>query len=417
MAANRSIDSRHESGKSSLNLPRTMGDSNAAAATAFARGITAAVAGDESVFPLLTTALALWDRTGLPSLDYARALYHLSNHCCERKSDYLSALSFAARSLAHLDALDQGDGGVMACRSDSEDARGNALTRLGRTTEAIAAHTLSMALAERLNDSARIVRSLINAAWDCRVIGKHDQGLIYLQRAESLNTPASKGSRHLTQRLRLFQPRGTIFKSMGRYSEALISFQSAVDVAERLRGRQSIEVAISLSLMSLSQVAIGHTALAVTSSEAGLVIYESLGLTNDGCYGDALISASCAQFAQGSYELALGYAERCLTSRRKLYPPSHPSIYEALSAVSLCLSSLGRDDEAERAQSAANAIKRRSQTACAGPGCARKCERMAHPLTCVSYAGAHVTAGRRARRPIGRRGTRRSARCWLRRQQ
>ena len=65
---------------------------------------------------------------------------------------------------------------------------------------------------------------------------------------------------------------------------------------------------------------------------------------------------------------------------RKLLPPDHPNIAMSLNNIALANEALGNADAAAQATAASAAVARRSQSACAGPGCTRKVKADGRPL-------------------------------------
>ena len=100
---------------------------------------------------------------------------------------------------------------------------------------------------------------------------------------------------------------------------------------------------------------------------------------------------------------ALTHFRRVLDVRKRLLPPGHVMIAAALQGIEHTLSCLGLTAGAADAGAAAAGMMRRSQCACAGPGCTRKLREDGAPLdVCVNcrrtfYCGkACQTAGWKA---------------------
>ena len=87
---------------------------------------------------------------------------------------------------------------------------------------------------------------------------------------------------------------------------------------------------------------------------------------------------------------SLEWHERTLTIFRRLLPPDHPDIARTLAKIGGVNKRLGETGASEAARKEALLIGRRSQTACAGPGCQRRQREDGTPLTvCVACNRTH----------------------------
>ena len=133
--------------------------------------------------------------------------------------------------------------------------------------------------------------------------------------------------------------------------------------------------------------------MAIASIESALSILESLSLKDGTRFAASTLARGRIHFAQDQHAQAPNDFRLCLSLYRKLMPPCHPSIARLLSGIAAVLSKLGRDAEAETFLDEAAALKRRSQTACSGPGCPRKLREDGAPLDvcvkckCTFYCG------------------------------
>ena len=191
------------------------------------RAAAAHLGGDyTSAVELYLAARALWDSTACPhGYAYARTSLLLAM-CYNELADSASALPYVEHARALAAALVERDDGtqlIAALRTDCEEARGVALSQLGRLDEAATAHELALALAEGAGDAVRIVDSLINIAYTCR--GRHFNlkgGLLSLQRAELLCTRDAMSVEDVLERqARITHARGCLLGVLARNSDAI----------------------------------------------------------------------------------------------------------------------------------------------------------------------------------------------------
>ena len=110
-------------------------------------------------------------------------------------------------------------------------------------------------------------------------------------------------------------------------------------------------------------------------------------------YSNAIDQHGRILAAQGLHERALVDFRHCLALRLKLLPPSHPFLASAHYRIASALDSLSRGPEAIAAREAGDSVFRRSQVACAGPGCKLRMRTDGAPLDvcvkcrCTFYCG------------------------------
>ena len=346
------------------------------------------------------TAVALFEKCG--GLDLAQALCRLSSCYSTHARDSTAALACADRSFSVASALNQQDPLVTSLTVSCETVRGEAFSVLGRTTESTAAFKTALTLAECIGDPVRIAQLLIDIASNSAITGDVESGLLYLQRAESLTPPAN-----YKLRTNLMLARGSLFRGSDRLPAAIECYRSALNAGAHVYGRCSRESASTLISIACAHNMLGRTAEAASFTESAAVILQSLGATASGDFSTVLMLRGAGAIARGEHVPALVHLNLALDLQRQLFPPSHPSIAITLRNISAVQGFLGRDEEATRTRSAALAINRRYQVACAGPGCERKLREDGAPLDvcvrcrCTFYCGkacqtADWKAGHRA---------------------
>ena len=363
-----------------------------AASKAFAKG-SAANERREYAAAMVSyrTATSLWERSGYRGHDYVAALINLAN-CANVLRDPQIAVTFAERAFAVFgsDAKEGTDG--LRLRIECLSARGNALSMLGRPTEAIASYDQLLPLAKRAGDSPGISRALTCLALECQFTGEFERGLLYLQQAESLGAKASTSSELLTRQSFILETRARLQSCLGDFNAALSCFRAMLDIEERLHGHQSERVAVALTLMGATQVQVGNPHAALATLDSAAPILQSLGLANTLSMADVYFLRGCLLGEPGMpLEHALDQYQRALAIRRALLPPNHPNIASLHTRIAAIHQLTGRHAAADAETAAAKTISRRSQTACAGPGCTKKLRSDGKPLdVCINQLPLHV---------------------------
>ena len=117
-----------------------------------------------------------------------------------------------------------------------------------------------------------------------------------------------------------------------------------------------------------------------------LKIYDHLGLQDTSSYADVLayVGQTMCYADGGSPQKALLHLEQSLAIRRKVLPPNHPAFVEVSAHIRDAHSSVGNVAAAAQVGAVHTTILRRSQVACAGPGCPRRLREDGAPLdVCV----------------------------------
>ena len=184
-----------------------------------------------------------------------------------------------------------------------------------------------------------------------------------------------------------------ILLGLDRNAEALVHYQSVLAQTLTVHGANSVEAGKAMISVGMAYVASRDGAAAETILRSAIVLLDRLNLGDSWDSSDALLYLGTTRMDQGLTEEALGLFERCLAIRRKTLPPGHPSFANLLRCISVANEMLGRAPAAAEAHKAARTIERRSQSACAGPGCTRMMREDGAPLDvcvkcrCTFYCG------------------------------
>ena len=173
-----------------------------------------------------------------------------------------------------------------------------------------------------------------------------------------------------------------MLSELQRYADALACYTSALNLCELTADTD--RKATIMSRIGLCYSELGYTAEAMAASTRALLFAEKHGRTGTVAFAHLLKSASSTLIDAGDFPRALDYSERALDILRRLLPPEHPAIASSLYSVGLANQQLGYHEAADRTCIAANAMFRRSQQHCAGPGCLRNVREDGAPLdVCV----------------------------------
>ena len=297
----------------------------------------------------------------------------LLGDCCRECEFYSTALRHAERSLDIVRTLNHGEPPVVMEHARCDQSLAAVFSHLGRTTEAIASYASALLLYERCGDEEGTIVTLGNLGAQYRHTGQFDEGLAVLQRAESMCTGTPGGTaKYAAQLIKILTAKGNILCSLGRTEEALDCDLDALKRKERRYGPHSVEAAVCLTNIGSVYFDRGDFTGAVDSYHRALAIYEGHGLQDSADFATLTMNLGSARMKLGDEDEALDHYERCLAIRRRLLPPDHPQIAGVLRNISAVNARLGRTAAATDAFAASTAVARRSQTACAGPGCARK---------------------------------------------
>ena len=362
--------------------------SDAAAAALSAAGQAAANAGKHALaLSHYTAALARHDAVGR-GVEYAAVLNHIAwCHAALTPTDIAIALRFCDQAVAVCTTLDGSNLRVLGIHATSHQKRGILLANAGRTTEAVAAYELAIALAERAGDNILAASALCDLTQEMGETREYERGLRLIGRAETLveradATPLTK----LEILLRIAQFRGNLLHSLGRHLESRAQRKDALALEVGACGAHSLGAAQAMTALADSCGVLGELAEASALYESALRIHERLGHTNTAQHAHVLMKLGNLLNAVGDSSFALVYLERSLAISRRVNPPGHPSTGVILELISRTRARSGLGGAATAASVAASAAwARRSQPHCSGPSCSKKLRDDGTPLdVCVN---------------------------------
>ena len=119
-------------------------------------------------------------------------------------------------------------------------------------------------------------------------------------------------------------------------------------------------------------------------------IYMRSGLDATAEYAEVLLNTAGLHSKLGDEATALAILQRAAIIMKKTLPPDHPHLATLHSNIALSNAALGNTTAAAKARSEFKAVERRSQVACAGPGCSRKLKEDGTALTmCAACLRTH----------------------------
>ena len=319
-----------------------------------------------------STALKLTNRVSIQFAGISSELACCYNSLNPPESE--TALSYADQALMVVLSLDHTNAHVASCHAMCERRRGTALSNIGRTTEAIVAFEAVLSLhGTTLLGNAHLADTLIDLAYCLRATGEAGKGLLHLGRADSLLHGTSNDALNSLQlRMAIANCRGDFYNLLGRHEKALLQYQLFLSLAIQTNGVDSPNHARALSTLGTAFNLAGQVSKATSSLRSAIALMEKLGMVDTDDYAGALDSYGVILAGAGDYQQALLMWQRSLAMYRRFLHPEHPTLARVLLNTARIQGILG--DVEGSAQSHANclSIARRSQTACAGPGCSKK---------------------------------------------
>ena len=285
--------------------------------------------------------------------------------------DVESSLIYAERGLGIIRTLEQSprvSRGQAECLSTIAGCYERAG---GRKTESADAYQRALVLFTKVGDKSEVFVVTSKLAKHYVVTGQHDRAMESLHRAAAICATIPGGSWiHADGLTENISAMGIIHVLRGRAKEARECFFRVLDARERSYGKHSSEVAHTISRFETS---IGTNCEENKALfERALAIYERRGLRNTEQCAPVLTQLGIYNLRLGLVEVATGHLDRALLIHRTLLPPDHPSTAFLLKYVAEARSTAGNEVAAQESLDASIAIDRRSQVACAGPGCTRK---------------------------------------------
>ena len=372
-----------------------------------ARATAAHLANDcERATVLLKSTLSMMDQAGCQDSRYADVLFQLATATSDLETDKKLALMYAERAIRFLGADDEPGEGVLYRLAICEEVRAKQFDLMGKTTDTIAAYERAIAYYAQSNNPRGSLQPTIGIANACFRTGDVARGLACVLVAEKAVAILPELTKRLNLSQQIARANGNLLQLCGRLPEALDALRSDLDFERQLNGAHSSEAACSLICIASILIRSGDLDGAAATLNDAFLFLEMLGLTVSLHYASALEKRGCLLERQHHYAKSLEAHEGCLDLRRRL-GSTLDNVFSSLEATYLMLNRLIRREEAADRLAEAQMLRRRSQTACAGPGCSRKLREDAGG----SSASVSATAGRRARPRTGRRATGQSARC------
>ena len=297
---------------------------------------------------------------------------------CSQFSLALTLLNKAEHSLRELGSAATVVGEHATCNL----ALGICYHRMGRTTDAVRHLEAALALFETAQKPEGIVESLLNLAAQYQIRGEFDRGMEMLTRGEQLcESPPLFATEAASLRLS--------FQVALRRAQLTLCDR---DFAAALTKSASCFSPISLQVASI----VAQSALTRQQNNAAAVIHESQleranmvferldpsSLPSSNGYSEYLIVRGCSFLRRSSYAEAAATLDRAYKHLELVLPPFHPVFGDVLSFLATALHGCGDNAHAASCESRALFIARRSQTACAGPGCIRRLCEDGAPLAC-----------------------------------
>jgi CHAT domain-containing protein/Tfp pilus assembly protein PilF len=150
-------------------------------------------------------------------------------------------------------------------------------------------------------------------------------------------------------------------RKAGKYSEAILIVERALDLANRLYGPEHLEVARLLGTLAVLQVSQGRYAEAESLYKRGLVIKEkALGLEHPDV-GLSLNNLAILYRRQGRYAEAEPLFRRDLAILEKTHGPNHPDVATSVDNLGVLYETQGRYAEAEPLFKRAIAIREKGR--------------------------------------------------------
>ena len=255
---------------------------------------------------------------------------------------------------------------------------------MDRTTEAISEFLLALELCQPGDTELQSVsnRALGNLYRETGQYQKAHGAMAHAHAAKAAETPRYKGGFATLETVV-----GTIYSAQGEHGQALAAHQRALRLWESSPdGGPPGNADVERGYIGGVLLALGDTAGAIDHLRRAAAGLEALGKSDTVNFARILHTWGDALRAQGGLpHAALVHLDRALAIRRRLLPAFHKDIAATLRLIAAVNDGIGNTDAASKARDEAAAISRRSQVACAGPGCERRLREDGAPLdVCVT---------------------------------
>ena len=282
--------------------------------------------------------------------------------------------------------LDRLDSKVASMHALCKLMVGDVYSQLGATTQAIAALEESLELSRLSGDDSGSAQALVSLSVHYKYTGQQERGLHALQEAGALYKTLEDSEEVREKVCTLTAVTGLVLQDLGRHDEALATLEKRYALALSHFGEQSTGVAKALMDIASAHFLVGSLEAAIKYNQRAEAVFDALGQHNTRPYSSLLMGIGITLYAQLKVADALSYWERCLAIQRRFLHPEDPQLASVLGLISQAHTSLGRHTTTKAAavRSEEEALKRRSQIACAGPDCDRKLRKDGAPVdVCV----------------------------------
>ena len=155
-------------------------------------------------------------------------------------------------------------------------------------------------------------------------------------------------------------------------------------LTQRRLGARSREMALALCGEAVAMQAAGDTPGALALFQEAYNLLEDNARQCSCEFASVCSYLGIIAYEKGDHEETLRYCKRALACGRDILSPSHLNLAGAHEIITNYHTALGHRSAAAAARHAASSIVRRSQVACAGPGCKRRLRENGAPLdVCV----------------------------------
>ena len=276
------------------------------------------------------------------------------------------------------------DNGIIFVRelASCQLAYGNCYYRMGRATEAVTKLEEALTLFERGDAPEGIVASSCNLAALYGMRGEFDRAMALLERAERkcASPPRSvTGRASSLHSIQIHSRRGHLYFGHGDFSNAVNNFIIANNLSVTLHGagsRQAASTMTQLAHACLREEPVDFAAVELLLLNASDIFTSSSVVDTSTEYGEICVVFGHFFSSAGDSRQAIVHYREGFTLLSRVLPPCHPLLGDLMRAMGDLSEAPLADDYLAAAQFAA----RRSQTACAGPGCVRKLREDGAPL-------------------------------------
>jgi len=240
----------------------------------------------------------------------------------------------------------------------------------GRPSDALLNLEPALELYESLGDNDGMRKVLCQMSRVQSVQGLHELALATARKAEALD----RNDVVVLNRV------GNCLSNLGRHEEDLAYKRRELAIEEKKYGKRSEGAAESMRNLGTALCKAGHIEEGIATMRQASTTMEELRLTETLDYADCCYNLGFYLMNDSKLTEALTHLTRALEIYRRLLPPDHPGIAQCLKDLSDVNERLGNADAAALAAAASASVARRSQTACAGPGCTRTVMENGRPL-------------------------------------